>query len=192
MHRDPRTLVLLALSLLALPGEVRAADNKKPAEKPAEKVSEVSMDDWGEPKGLKKGESMFWLWYEKEFWYLRTTGDKVVHRFQGKLTITGGKLANLTPLNGERKGAVADLFVFNKARDEMQFDFRTGTSFDGLNFKPDDNATTLRFEFYLDGTAQKDHIKIGKNSNHPESNVFTVPARPVSKPAETKKPKPKK
>ncbi|QEL18404.1 hypothetical protein [Limnoglobus roseus] len=167
-----------------------AADDKK---KPAPTVAEVSVANWEQPKELKKGkDAIFWVWYENGFWYLRTTGGKDVHRFQGLITVTGGKLSNLKGLGGEKKGKLADQYVFNKDRTMLEFDFRTGGQWDGLNFAVDENATAMKFELKVDGVARPAQVKIGKDGEHPAEADFITPARPVNKTPAAATGKPKK
>lgn len=172
--------VTLGLLILLLSGSNASSDEKKKGG--AKKKNDGIVEDWGKPDDFEKGKFVaFWLWNEDDTWYFRTTGggEKVSHRFHGKIAVVGGKLIDLKGEKGEYGGGNVDRYIFRKSF--IEFDFKTSGGTDGLNFKVSEAATELKFSIAIDGDAKTKHIRVGKAGDHPFEAEFKAPAHPVNK-----------
>jgi hypothetical protein len=126
------------------------------------------------------------LWHEGNNWHLRTTSDsKSAHQFAITMSIQGGKVGTLKPVNAEKsttkKGVPADAGTWNTERTKFSFTLNTAKSGqDGFDFDLSDSATSITFTVKIDGRDATDLILIGSKNDHPAKSTFTLPAHPMS------------
>lgn len=158
-----------------------SADVLAGGQKGGPQANDGVVTNWGKPKGFAAGKvTAYWVWHEDGVWHFRTTGGgKGAHRFNGTIEVIGGQLVGLKGKKGEYAGKLVDQYRFNPARTAIAFDFRTDEGVDGLNFAVDPAATGLRFTLAIDGQAAPQHIRVGKNGDHPPKAVFLAPAHPA-------------
>jgi hypothetical protein len=169
-----RAVIGIGLLLLFAAASSDAQDKSKPMKPaPLDPVSPV-----GKPKAFGPGKTArYGLWYEDGTWHLRTTAKKG-HRFSGGVRVEGGEFTRLEPVKLDMEGTGADRFAWNAARNEIRFDFRTGGSVDGFDFKVDKQATLIRFALGIDGDDRPNAIFVGRKGAHPAVVPFSLPAHP--------------
>lgn len=182
MQRVLAGILFMGLSILTLfcsPADVLAQKKKGGAKKGSDGV----VENWGKPKHYAPTKvNAFWIWYTDDLWHLRTTGGgKGAHHFKGTIEVIGGRLDGLNGKKGEFQGKLRDQFVFNTAQTAISFDFNTDEGEDGINFSLNPAATGLSFNLLYDGIAAPNHIRLGRDGDHPSASPFTVPARPVNR-----------
>ena len=169
-----RAALALGLLLLFATGGVEAQNKGKPG-KP---LAPDAVNPVGKPKAFGPGKTArYGLWYEDGQWHLRTTAKKG-HRFHGAVRIEGGEFSRLEPIKLDQEGKGADRFAWNAAKNEVRFDFRTGGSVDGFDFKVDKPTATVWFGLRIDGEERPNAVFVGRMGAHPAAVPFVLPARP--------------
>ncbi len=162
-------LILLALALeLLFVLNVGAADKK----------TAPAIDPRGRPEErLMKQERRYFIWNDAEGWHIRSA-SQYLHKFEGKIRLTGGEFRKCRPVGLETKGTGADRWLLNKERTELQFLINTSTSFDGFDFDCGRGTTEIEFDLMVAGAKEPKRIFIGRDAAHPQATTFKLPADP--------------
>lgn len=163
------------MALVAAPNAAGLQKGKKNKGKDDDGV----VTNWGKPKDFEPGKpARFWVWSDGQTWHFRTTTAKKKHHFTGRIDSVGGKFTDIIGMKGEKRGAVTDYYRYNADKTAILIDFTTDGVVDGIDFKVDANATTVKFTLALDGEKHPRNISVGRAGDHPKDAVFTVPAHP--------------
>ena len=126
----------------------------------------------GEPAGINpKTTNATYMWHDsKTGWNIRVTHHQTnLRSFAGQIT-TNGTFANVKPVRLEK----SDTFSVSADKKSISFSFKNYGYIDGLNFMTH-CASSIKFAFQSDGkTTPVSHIVIGKSSDHPKHNPFTI------------------
>lgn len=147
-----------------------------------DKKKKGPIDPNGEPKGFHAGETArYAVWHSKRGWHVRTTTAGKKHHFTGKIHVDGGTIESIHSAHLEAKGKLQDHWKVNAARNTVEFDFRTDSGVDGIDFTVSASAKTIRFNLHIDGKQPEERIYIGQKGQHPRDDPFTLPAHPPGK-----------
>lgn len=139
-------------------------------------------DPQGEPTKMEGGKVQSWyVWHDKDGWHVRTTTKKMEHQFSGTVRVTGGQFKEVTASKLEQNKAVKDWWVLEDKDRTLKFDFKTNGAMDGIDFTLGGKADDITFTLKIDGEDKTERIFIGKDSAHPKSNTFVMPAHPNKK-----------
>ncbi len=110
------------------------------------------------------------IWHDLAGWHLRNTDPPSTgrHMYSGTITAVDGRLTNVQSFGFE-----ADDHLSLMADNVLTFRFATYQAVDGIDFHASGQA--ISFSLTLNGATQSaTQILIGKSSQHPPSNPFTV------------------
>jgi hypothetical protein len=124
----------------------------------------------GKPPRLRPDAAMaYWVWQSaKGDWHVRSTTQKQVHRFQGRIRPQeGAALSQLKPTRLERGDRM------RLQGQDIIFDFSTQGGEDGFDFKLD-GAACVEMNLRIDGAAHPRLVVIGKTEQAPAAARFIV------------------
>jgi hypothetical protein len=174
-------IVLLGLSIVAQPTAAQKKTNSTPRWE-QETVSPIGK--WPDFK-VGKGKCIH-VWYESNAWHFRCTSgivarsvDGIIKLDKGQLEVIGGD-GRLEERNAKGKLKNANQADYIQLTPQgLAFRFNvTARSLDGLDFVAPKQATSIHFDFEMDGDKQADYIFIGAKGEHPRKPAFSLPAHP--------------
>jgi len=178
-----RSLIILrtaALALSLLTGCI-IQTGPGPAMTQAEKLETIEDDTTppaqmasgvadGKPPRLRPNAAMaYWIWQSaKGDWHVRSTTEKQIHRFQGRIRPQeGATLSHLVPTRLERGDRM------RLQGQDIIFDFSTQGGEDGFDFKLGGNAC-VEMNLRIDGAPHPRLVVIGKTEQAPAEARFIV------------------
>jgi len=91
------------------------------------------------------------------------------HEYTGQLT-TDGKFTDVQLVRAEQDDSASI-----DGNGKLNFDFKTYSGIDGVDFHVDDQAKGITFSLYVDGRQiPVNHIWIGDHGRHPENDPFRM------------------
>ena len=124
----------------------------------------------GKPPRLRPDAALaYWIWQSpKGDWHIRSTTQKQLHRFQGRIRPQAG--AALSNIKATRLGRGDRVRLQGE---DIIFDFSTQGGEDGFDFKATDGAC-VEMNLRIDGTSHTKLVVIGKTEQAPAEAHFIV------------------
>jgi len=185
--------VILTMVTLAL-AEAQDKTSEKPKAKrkaaatarAKEKTTELSPNGRPVQDKVKVKSMRYFVWNDSSGWHLRTA-SKAKRKFIGTIKLTEGTFGKMRAVGLENKGKMADRWVVNKERNEIQFEILTAGSFDGFDISAKGSGSAkVEFDLkFMDPTragtkpeSQPKKIFIGRIEQHPKTGEFSFSAKP--------------
>lgn len=158
----------------------------------------------GKPQ-FKEGKAFgYFVWKEGDTWKVRWTTFGAERRFTGNVTLEGGQITSLEPIDVDserrviapgrparvtrgprgrtrvrpgRSPVVAERDEDRIVQDDerrMHFNTVTDDDIDGFDLKVNDRTRQLRFRLEIDGRMRSQEIEVGARNVHPEEDPVVV------------------
>jgi hypothetical protein len=123
---------------------------------------------FGEPKGLAPGlPDAYWIYRDASGWHLRTTTDKALRKFAGRIFLSEGRVTRAAASTIEGRDRIK-----NTDRD-IQLNFETFGKMDGIDFDTS-GAKCIHFDLTYEGQSDPKVIRIGASKLVPTSAKFMI------------------
>lgn len=175
---------LIAAAALSTFPYLVCAEEKEPDETEDLSAGDViAVDPVGEPvshikRPRNQGQKLF-IWWENGVWHIRSWTRANPHKFEGRISISGGKVTKIFNLQWlETTGKHRDMGTLDKTRTIIPFRFFTKGGEDGFDFTLSPNAENVQFELKMDGHPHPEVVAVGKRGMPAPNAAFTLPAHP--------------
>lgn len=153
---------------------------KAASAEPEDFVIDESLDPTGRPdvESLLGDNLRYYVWFHDREWHLRTTTSKYTRRFDGVISIKGGKFTKCRSIGNERKGRKNDAWRLSPDRTKLEFSLVTKKKFDGFDFRISSRDAIVQFDLKVAKKERPKSIFIGRELQHPKHVKFALPADP--------------